>query len=254
MLWQEGHFCASIAHMEYYPHHIPDWKRYALALLITVLVFIAAIWVSNIFQERRLGEIKSIEDNISIDILSIETQFDLLAEVSCDDIDNSVLSREINSLASRLGHMEARRGSDDEEVIRLKEYYSLLQIKDYLLMKKIGRACGNEPVSILYFYSNEGDCADCEKEGYVLTYLREHYPGVRVYAFDYHIDISAVETLTTLYDISAGELPSIILNNNVFSGFQSKETIENLLPESLRVTDEKEVATTTETVSRENKE
>lgn len=230
-----------------------DWKKYVLALLITVLIFIAAIWISSFFQERRLGEIKSIEDNISIDILSIETQFDLLAEVSCDDIDNSVLSREINSLASRLGHMEAHRGSDDEEVMRLKEYYSLLQIKDYLLMKKIGRACGNEPVSILYFYSNEGDCADCEKEGYVLTYIREHYPGVRVYAFDYHIDISAVETLTALYDISAEELPSIVLDNNVLSGFQSKETIENLLPESLKVT-KKKGATTTEKIDSENDE
>ncbi len=231
--------------MEHHPHHTPDWKRYTLALLVTVLVFIAAIWVSNIFQERRLGEIKSIEDNISVDILSLETQFDLLAEVSCGDIDNSVLSREINSLASRLDYMESRRGSDDEEVIRLKEFYSLLQIKDYLLMKKIGRACGNEPVSILYFYSNEGDCADCEKEGYVLTYLREHYPGVRVYAFDYHIDNSAVETLITLYDISPEALPAIVFEGDVLSGFQSKETMESLLPESLKIPDEEETATTT---------
>lgn len=233
-----------------HPHTI-DWKKYALALLITILIFIAATWISGFFQERRLSEIKSIEDNISIDILSLETQFDLLAEVSCDDIDNSVLSREINSLASRLDHMEARRGSDDEEVVRLKEYYSLLQIKDYLLMKKIGRACGNEPVSILYFYSNKGDCADCEREGYVLTYLREHYPGVRVYAFDYHIDISAVETLIALYDISAETLPTIVFDDEVLSGFQSKETMESLLPESLKIPDEKESATTTNEKDRE---
>jgi hypothetical protein len=232
--------------MEYHSHHTPDWKRYSLALLITVLIFIAAIWISNIFQERRLGEIRSIEDNISINILSLETQFDLLSEVSCEDIDNSVLSREINSLASRLGYMEGRRGSDDEEVVRLKEFYSLLQIKDYLLMKKIGRACGDEPVSILYFYSNEGDCADCEKEGYVLTYLREHYPGVRVYAFDYHIDISAVETLVALYDISAESLPAIVLDDTVLAGFQSKETMESLLPESLKIDTEGEDATTTD--------
>ena len=222
-----------------------DWKKYALALLITVLIFIAAMWISGFLQERRLSEIKSIEDNISIDILSVETQFDLLAEVSCDDIDHSVLSREFNSLASRLGYMEARRGSDDEEVIRLKEYYSLLQIKDYLLMKKIGRACGDEPISILYFYSNEGDCADCQREGYVLTYIREHYPGMRVYAFDYHIDLSAVETLIALYGISAETLPAIILDDTVFAGFQSRETIESLLPESLKIPDEEEETATT---------
>ncbi len=214
--------------------HSLNWQRYLLALVITGGVFWAAISFSNRIHNERVQEIQSIENNISMNILSLETQFDLLAEVSCEEIDNTILSQELNSLASRLDYMEQQRGKDDTEVVRLKQYYSLMQIKDYLLMKKIGEECGKEPTSILYFYSNEGDCSDCEKEGYVLTYLRENYPGVRVYAFDYHIDLSAVNTLTSLYKVSADKLPALIVGKKALYGFQEKETLEKLLPDSLK--------------------
>jgi hypothetical protein len=225
------------------PHHI-NWQLYLLALIITGSVFWLAISLSNRIHNERIKEIQSIENNISMNILSLETQFDLLAEVSCDEIDNTILSKELNSLASRLNYMEEQRGKDDAEVTRLKEYYSLMQIKDYLLMKKIGKECGDEPVSILYFYSNEGDCPDCEKEGYVLTYLREHYPGVRVYAFDYHIGLSAVNTVTSLYNVTENRLPSVVIGKKTLYGFQEKETLEALLPQSLKQPTEDESATT----------
>jgi len=214
--------------------HPLNWQRYLLALIITGGVFWLAISISNRIHNERVKEIQSIENNISMNILSLETQFDLLAEVSCDEIDNTILSKELNSLAERLGYMEQQRGKDDTEVERLKEYYSLMQIKDYLLMKKIGKECGDEPVSILYFYSNEGDCPDCEKEGYVLTYLRENYPGVRVYAFDYHIGLSAVSTFTSMYNVTENLLPSVVIGKKTLYGFQEKETLEALLPESLK--------------------
>jgi hypothetical protein len=226
--------------------HTIHWQRYLLALIITGGVFWLAISISNRIHDERVQEIQSIENNISMNILSLETQFDLLAEVSCDEIDNTILSKELNSLASRLDYMEQQRGKDDVEVERLKEYYSLMQIKDYLLMKKIGKECGDEPVSILYFYSNEGDCTDCEKEGYVLTYLRENYPGVRVYAFDYHIGLSAVNTITSLYGVTENRLPAVVIGRKTLYGFQSKEIMEGLLPESLKKpTDTTNTTTTT---------
>ncbi|NTV44442.1 MAG: hypothetical protein HGA67_01975 [Candidatus Yonathbacteria bacterium] len=223
-----------------------NWQRYLLALVITGVIFWIAISLSNSIHNERVQEIQSIENNISMNILSLETQFDLLAEVSCEEIDNTILSKELNSLASRLDYMEQQRGKDNAEVKRLKEYYSLMEIKDYLLMKKIGTKCNKEPVSILYFYSNAGDCPDCEKEGYVLTYLRENYPGVRVYAFDYHLDTSAVNTMTSLYKITSAEkLPALIIGKKAFYGFQEKETMENILPDSLKKPDESTTPTTT---------
>ena len=210
-----------------------DSKKYILSFVITIAIFATAFMLSNYTNEKRIKEVQNIENNIAIDILSLETQFDLFEEVSCDVIDKSILSQEINSLARRLSFMETSRGSDDEEVERLKKYYSLLQIKDYLLMKKIGEKCEKEPIFILYLYSNIGDCVDCEKEGFVLTYLRKQYPNLRVYAFDYHLDLAAIKSLASLYNIQ-NKLPAIVINDKLYYGFKSKKEIEELLPESVK--------------------
>ena len=75
-------------------------------------------------------------DKISLDILSSETQFSLLTESSCKSIGDNTLSFEVGQLGSKLAYMEEKVGSDNPDFINLKTYYSLLEIKDYLLMKK----------------------------------------------------------------------------------------------------------------------
>ncbi|MEK7129233.1 MAG: hypothetical protein AAB858_02685 [Patescibacteria group bacterium] len=213
--------------------HTLDLKKYIYVLIITSFIFFTAIVLANYFNNKKLVAVKSIEDKIAIDILSSETQYALLQESSCKDLGAPVLSQELNSLAEKLSYTEGQFGSDNIEVVRLKQYYSLLQIKDYLLSKKISEKCGQRPTFIIYIYSNKGDCPDCEKEGYVLTYLRQTYPLLRVYSFDYNLDLSAVKTLLSIFKIDR-PLPAIILDGNVYNGFKEKEELEALLPKKLR--------------------
>jgi hypothetical protein len=157
-----------------------------------------------------------------------------------------VLSRELNTLAQRLAFTEGQLGNDDDEVEKLRRSYSLLQIKDYLLMKRISEKCGLDPIFIFYFYSNRGDCDECAREGHVLTYLREQYPRLRVYSFDYHLDLSALQTLITINEIE-NQLPAIIVDDTTLYGFQSIEDLEALLPTEELREPEDESATSTET-------
>src|SRR3989344_1425028 len=216
----------------------PDWKKYAYTFLITAVIFATAILASNFFNQRKINEIKNIESRIAVDILSSETQFSLLSELSCTDIGSSFLSKELGELGDKLSYTEENRGSDDAEVINLKRYYSLLQIKDFLLSQKIRERCGKNSeagaLSIIYFYSNKGDCDDCEKEGFVLTRLRQDYPELRVYSFDYNLDLSALQTLISIYDIDY-KPPVLLIGNNIFYGFQSIDDIKKAIPELKKI-------------------
>lgn len=210
-----------------------SWKKYAYTFLITMVIFATAILASNYFSQKKMNEIKNIESRIAVDILASETQFSLLSELSCKEISSGLLSKELATLGDKLSYTEQNRGSDDAEVLNLKKYYSLLQIKDFLLVQKIKNRCGstqtNGGLSIMYFYSNEGDCPDCEKEGFVLTKLRANYPELRVYSFDYNLDLSALQTLISIYNIEK-KLPVILVNDRVYYGFQSVDDIKNSLP------------------------
>jgi hypothetical protein len=210
-------------------HEPNDWKKYVIVLFITSTIFLGGIWLSSYFSNKKIDQLKSIESTISMDILSSETQFSLLEEQSCTDVSATALSSELNSLADKITYSENNIGTENVDVISLKKYYSLLEIKDYLLMKKITERCGQKPIFVLYFYKND-NCDDCTKQGYVLTSLRENYPNLRVYSFDYNLDLSAIRAMTSIYKVP-DNLPALVINGKVYSGLQSVEAIEKTFPQ-----------------------
>ncbi|MCR4334484.1 MAG: hypothetical protein NUV47_02015 [Patescibacteria group bacterium] len=211
-------------------------KKYILVFLITTIIFFTAFAISQTLNDRKINEIRATADKISIDILTLETQFELLQETSsCEKIDGSILTDELNSLADKLSYAESHNEIDSQEVSQLKKYYSLLEIKDFLLIKKFQDKCDIRPIIIVYFYSNKRNCDDCQRQGYVLTSLREQYPQLRVYTFDYDLDSSVIKTIISLYEIG-NQLPAIMINDKVYNGFQSIEDIEKKLPSLTQVT------------------
>lgn len=222
-----------------------DTRKYIFTFALTATLFATAFFASSFFSEKRVESVKEIQDNIAIDILSSETQFDLLKEVSCTNVNDSMLSPQLSEIGDKLSRTESDRGADDADVVYLKKYYTLLEIKDYLLSTKLVEKCGSakKPVFIIYFYSNKGDCPDCEREGYVLTRLKEKYPDLRVYSFDYNLDLSAVDSMKRIYKITSS-LPALVIEDKTYIGFKSVEELEKLLPDTLKA-----IETTTATSS-----
>lgn len=215
-----------------------DFKKYLYAFFITAAIFATAFYLGNYFSGKKIDELRATESRIALDILSSETQFALLGELSCPEAQNSLLSQELSSLGEKLDYSEEKFGADNPEVVALKKQYSLLEIKDYMLIKKL-KDCPKRPVTILYFYAD--DCHDCEKMGYVLTYLREQYPELRVYSFDYNLDLSALKTLAFIYGIK-DQFPALVIKNKAYKGFKKIEELEALLPELSTATSTKNVS------------
>ncbi len=212
-----------------------DTRKYIFTFVLTVAIFATAFFASSFFSEKKVQTVKQIQDNIAIDITSSETQFDLLKEVPCSDINESMLSPQLSEIGDRLSRTETDRGAKDADVVYLKKYYSLLEVKDYLLSRQFVAKCGQtkKPVSIIYFYSNTGDCPDCEREGYVLTRLKQEYPDLHVYSFDYNLDLSVVDSMKQIYNIPSA-LPALVINDKATTGFKSLEELDALLPDSLK--------------------
>ena len=212
-----------------------DSRKYLFAFIITALIFGTALLVSNYFAQKKLTTIQGIEDQLSFDILASETQSQLLEETSCSDVGKATtLSRELGDLADKLSVAEAERGADNPSVILLKSQYSLLEIRDYLLMKKVTEKCGTHPTFILYFYSNAGDCVDCQKMGYVLTALHDEFPDLRIYSFDYNLNLEAMHTLLSIYKL-APNLPVLVVNGDPYYGFRPLSELEKSIPALARL-------------------
>lgn len=207
-----------------------DWRKYVIVFFITAALFAIAGGLSNFFADKKVENIRSIQNKLATDILSSETQFSLLSDLSCEQDDGGEsLSSELGDLAEKISFSEENlKGNSD--VMELKRYYSILEIKDYLLTKKINQKCGTKNIPILYFYTTANNCTECIKQGFVLTELRAKYPNVRVYSFDYNLELSALKALIRINKIDDTKLPALVINNKTFTGLKSIEEIEKLEP------------------------
>lgn len=217
-----------------------------IALLITIVLAGTVAYAINYLNRARVTELSVIEDQLSIDSLSLETQFSLLEAAPCDSSASSAtLTSELADFSGRLSYAEDQLGSDNPQVIRLKERYSLLEIRDYLITKRLAEACKTKPVTVLYFYSNAGDCSDCDKAGYALSYLRNTYPTLRVYSFDYNLDLGALKTFIAVTKVK-DTLPAFVINGKHSYGFTSLADLEKQFPKgSLASTTATSTATST---------
>lgn len=201
-----------------------------IALFITFVLAGTVAYAISYSNRTRIAELTAIEDQLSIDTLSLDTQFSLLEAAPCDSAASSTtLTSELTDLGDRLSYAESQLGIDNAQVIRLKEKYSLLEIRDYLITKQFAAVCGTKPVTVLYFYSNTGDCSDCDKAGYALSYLHNTYPALRVYSFDYNLDLGALKTFLAINKVQ-GPLPAFIVNGKHLYGFTSLADLENIFP------------------------
>lgn len=207
-----------------------EYAKYLVTFLVTAGLFATIFYVSKVVSDSKLRTVKSEQDALSINLLSSEIQFSLLKTVGCSQDGASILAPEIGELGGRLDYMEKQLGVDNSDVISLKKYYSLLQIKDYILTKELASRCKVKPVTILYFYTNE--CDECIKQGYVLTALHEKYPGLRVYSFDSGLDLSAIKTLESMNVVTDAK-PVLVIDNVTYAGLKTIEEIEEVLAPQL---------------------
>jgi hypothetical protein len=208
-----------------------------IAFGITIVIIGTVIYAINYLDRQRLAELTAIQTQLATDTLSIETQFSLLENAPCGDISaGTQLSQEVSALGDRLAAAETRLGSKNTQVIDLKKQYTLLQIRDYLLTQKLAKTCSLKPTVALYFYSNTpGSCENCDRASYALSYLHQTYPNLRVYSFDYDLDLGALRTLIAVEKVKQ-QFPAFVINGKLSYGFTSLEDFQTRFPKSLFAT------------------
>lgn len=202
--------------------------RMILVFLFTIIIFSTGLYIGAKNTDTKLGAVDDLSQELRMSTLGIEVEYDLLKENLCEHVDSLFLSEELYGVSQKLGFMENALGVDDERVLRLKSYYFILELKHWLLAKRQVEECQSDlsynTSTILYFYSNEGDCPECEQQGMVLSYLRQKYTGMKVYSFDININSPPLPVLKSIYDITSA--PSIVINDDANTGYMSSDDIE----------------------------
>ena len=225
-----------------------NWGRHLTVLLTTAIIFAGGFYLSNTIIEKKISAISKLQQGLSIDILSLETQFSILNQAPCKNLNESTLTKELFDISQKLESVGNSLGKDNPDFLMLKKYYSILEIKHWLLLKKTAKECKMNLVSIVYFYNDKKNCSDCEDQGYILTTLREKYPFLRIYSFDYSLPLAPLDTIKSIYKLKP-DLPILIINDDEIYGLKSKEQLEEILSQYINLAKLEQQTTTTQATS-----
>ena len=88
-------------------------RNILIALGMTILIVATVIYAVGYLDRLRLAEIETIQNTISTETFSLETQFSLLEAAPCDQSADGIgLTRELSDLGDRLSYAEEQLGSE----------------------------------------------------------------------------------------------------------------------------------------------
>ncbi len=203
-----------------------DWAKHAAVLSITVLVFFTGILLGTILNQGKIDTVHQISEELRINTMSSEVEFAILAENPCAITDISFLSDDLHELSLKVEYMENQLGTNNEDVKELKNFYSIIQLRHWILTTRIQEECNTNVSNIIYFYSNEGDCRECSDQGFILSHLRRT-ENVNIYSVDINTQNNAVRTLKEMYDVK--NAPTLIINKEKHEGFKTLNQLRELV-------------------------
>lgn len=201
--------------------------RFLAAFFLTAFIFLLVIVTNNYFNEARMNKLNSIYNDIRIDALNAEVQYEIISENPCVALNFEPMNDELFDLGEKLTAMEESLGKNNQQVLDLKKYYSILETRQWLFVKKASKQCNKNATPIMFFYSNQEDCGDCEQQGFVLNYIRTAVPNSYIYSFDVNLDSSAVKALKVSHNITT--VPALVINDKTYFGLKNSEEIIKII-------------------------
>lgn len=206
-------------------------SRYFFAATITAGIFLLGLFLGLIIENHRLEFIQNEDTIQKLEYNSLQVLYAYIDQLSasqeCDTIPKVYdLSLEhLENTRIRLENYDREAKIKEEEFAKLKREYVQAQLRYWLLAQKINEMCDLDIVSVLYFFSTDKECPDCEEQGFVLTYLKDIFKTkLLIFAIDSNYEEEPmIGLLKRSYNIT--KYPTIVIEENKYEGFTKKDEI-----------------------------
>jgi len=203
---------------------------YAAAFAISVIIFLAGIYVGAIIDQSNLELLSSELSTISQRVAS--TQLLMLMEGNSSSFcpvyssELSSIDQEVETMGYKLSYLEEQKQVYDLE---LKKQYFVLEAESYMLSKKVNELCGEKSILLIHFYSNQ-DCPDCERQGGEILEARDLVASdknVKLFSFDGDLGSPVADAFKAQYHVS--RYPSVVINERTYLGYRDAQTLAGIM-------------------------
>jgi len=216
-------------------------KLILIAGILTLILYFLGIFTGYFIQVKILAktkedlqkvqdefyDYKQNQENIQLEQLYLTThQGELSCKILVSTIDeiNDNLAYFWSKLPAKLEVYE-KYSELQPEYVKLKTDYTLLSIRTWLLSLDVKKGCSKDMIPALYFYSK--DCDTCINQSYVLDEVKKEVPNFSAFIVDFNLDEPIVKIIKNVYNVT--EVPSFIINDKLYSGYQSLEKMKKII-------------------------
>lgn len=121
-------------------------------------------------------------------------------------------------LPLRIEEYESQVDDLSQEYVLLKQQYTQLSIRTWILANNRNKECNGDLITILYFYTR--NCNNCVAQGEVLDELRNYYmlknKDVLIFTVDLNSDFSIIRYMKQYNQIESA--PALLIDDTVYQG------------------------------------
>ncbi len=212
-------------------------RRYLAAFIITIFVFFFGLLFGMMMESERVDYIQGKAYEQKLDYRELQFQYQFIDQLSQENncpvfinaINNNLKELETTRIRLTSYSEDATISKDDFEL--LYKDYIISQLDYWLLVKKARDLCEMDVATVLYFFSTDKECPDCNEQSFVLTYLKKRF-GDNLLNFALNAEFNDYKVMQMLLDTyKVSTFPTLIIEDEKFEGFTTKNTIlEQICP------------------------
>ena len=206
-------------------------ETYYIAFLITAGIFLLGLLLGLVIEGERTDFVQEEYQKQKITFTSSQLQYEIFNELQKEENCPAMFQtfytnlEELERTRERLEEYDNKATIGKESFALLQREYLLEEMQYWLLATDIKNSCNFDVVTILYFYASEEDCPDCDKQSFVLSYLKELF-GDKLLIFSFNAEVNEeplVSILETAFNITTH--PGLVIDENSFTEFIDKDTL-----------------------------
>ncbi len=206
-------------------------SRYVAAGVITAIIFLLGIMLGFVIEGKRVTTVNDLFQEQRVEFSSSQLQYSyvttLQSQESCPAIYSIFFNnlKNLDTTAQRLEDYVKDSKINDESFNVLKREYTIEQLRYWLLSKQARDVCQDDLVRVLYFFSVDEECAQCNDQAFVLDYLKKLF-GQKLLIFSIDATFEQepmVKILKQQYNIT--QYPTLILEEQMIDSFSSREDL-----------------------------
>ena len=206
--------------------------KYAMAAILMVNLFFITLSVIDYMDMQRLLRFTNDLASFSAETADLESAVALMrmqpvTPEYCGIIDSAYQQKitRTNELMERM--LAYEKANMFAEFFALKRQFLLSNIQLWQVSQMEKQYCASNHTDVLYVYSSDPSCSECQVQGKILDGVRASCPNVRTFVMDIKESMATLDMIKMKYNVTSA--PTIVVGGKAYAKVLPADEIKMLV-------------------------